>query len=142
MLRHFGSNLLVIPVLLAICAIGPVVAQTSESSHRDNSGRQLAVVVPGIPDPPPLIPVVTVPVPVGVPTPKMEASAVAGHLRTAAIVAKDISDTYVKRARDLATFAAMVWDSVSGLPLLSPLSSPPAPAPMPRLPRLSSTPEP
>jgi hypothetical protein len=142
MLRRVCSNLIGIPLLLAILAIHPVVAQTSESAHRDNSGRQLAIVVPGMPHPTAALPVVTVPAAVRAKGVSGTPVDIAAALRTGVIVAKDISDTYTKRARDFATFAGVLWGSLGGVPLLSPLSSPPAPARPLHLPQLSSTLEP
>lgn len=139
------------PLVALALAVGPVAADEQEGRHRDNSGRQIAVVVPGMPHVPPpgLVPTPTS-VPIhrwvpGQPTrkpAKAEKSATQSYLpaelnpnvkdaiQKGTDVAQGFQKVAVKRAGDVAVWVTTMWQQLNDTPpRITPVTdyAPPAP---------------
>jgi hypothetical protein len=125
--------LIAFPLLAVALIVGPAAAQ---EGSRDNSGRQIAVVVPGMPNPVPVTPVAAVkavkPVKAkesaGVkprPLHEMGASMMTPEMKDAAqkglVIAQGLSGVAMKRAGDIAGWVSTMYNELSETtPVISP----------------------
>lgn len=140
-------QLIAVSIIALAVAVIPVAADEQESRHRDNSGRQLAVVVPGMPHvvPPPTVqPVPVTAVHRWVPGQYMRkpekpqtqtrlpaelSPQVKEAIQKGTVVAQGFQNIAIKRAGDVAAWVTTMWQQLNDTPKFTPVSEYTTPAP-------------
>jgi hypothetical protein len=121
------SQSVALSLLTVALSIGPVAAQEQEGKRRDNSGRQLAMVVPA---PPPAVARPLAAIPVGLQRKAAEMTPqVKETVEKGAVIVQNVSNIAVKRAGDVVVWVSTMWRELNDTPTITPVHEFSAPSP-------------
>jgi hypothetical protein len=120
MIFRANTRFLAVSLVAVVLSLGPVAAQSQERKSRDNSGRQLAMVVPV---PPAARPVVSVPaLP---PAFQQKAAEMTPQLKQmvkkGTQLAQGASSIAAKRAGDVCVWVSTMWHELNDTPQITPV---------------------